>query len=238
MKKIISLVATAFILTAATGQKIIHDPNAEVRNVNGFHAIEISGGIDMYLSNGDEAVAVSAKDDDVRAGIKTEVKDGVLKIWYERKSAMNMVFNRNKALKVYVAYKTLDRLEASGGCDVTVEGGITVSNLAMRFSGGSDFRGKVNVSYVKIEQSGGSDFHINGNATTIDVNANGGSDFLGYDLISQTCTINSGGGSDIEITVNKELSAEASGASDISWKGNATVKKAKASGAASVSHKS
>ncbi|MFL5739423.1 MAG: GIN domain-containing protein [Flavisolibacter sp.] len=50
--------------------------------------------------------------------------------------------------------------------------------------------------------------------------------------------MNASGGSDINITVNKELTAEASGASDVYWKGTATVKEVKATGAGSVSHKS
>ncbi|MFL5810265.1 MAG: GIN domain-containing protein, partial [Flavisolibacter sp.] len=77
-----------------------------------------------------------------------------------------------------------------------------------------------------------------GASSDLKVDASGGSDFHGYDLVTETCTVEASGGSDIDITVNKELSAEASGASDVSWKGSATVKKVKASGAGSVSHRS
>ncbi len=71
------------VSAAASAQKTINDANAEKRNVSGYHAIEVSGGIDLYLSQGDESVAVSASETKYRDRIKTEVKDGVLKIWYE-----------------------------------------------------------------------------------------------------------------------------------------------------------
>jgi hypothetical protein len=236
MKKVISLMLAGFLLVTAHAQKTIRDANAEVRNVSGFHAIEVSGGINLYLSNGDEAVAVSANDKEVRDRIKTEVKDGVLKIYYDWKA---MKFNlKGTSLKAYVSFKSLDRLSASGGSDVKAEGTIKSDKLNLHLSGGSDFNGRVEVVTLAIDQSGGSDANLSGTATDLRINASGGSDFSGYDLASDNCVIQASGGSDIDITVNKELYAEASGASDVNWKGKATVKGAHASGAGSVSHRS
>ena len=226
----------AFTLATGFAQKTIHDANAEVRNVSGFHAIEVSGGIDLFLSNGDEVVAVSANDKEARDRIKTEVKDGVLKIYYDWKKVK---FNlKGTSLKAYVSFKSLNQLSASGGSDVKSESIIKSDKLNLDLSGGSDFNGKVDVGNLTINQSGGSDADLSGTAGTIKIEASGGSDFNGYDLVSDNCAIHASGGSDIEITVNKELSAEASGASDVSWKGKATVKEAKATGAGSVSHRS
>jgi len=236
MKKISTLLVTAFITTVALAQKTIHDPNVEVRNVNNFHVIEVEGGINLYLSSGDEAVAVSASDKEARDRIKTEVKNGVLRIYYDWKGIKISI--SGKTLKAYVSYKTLDKLSASGGSNVRVEGTIRANKLDLHISGGSDFTGKVEVEHLSIDQSGGSDVDMTGRATNITINASGGSDFDGYDMVTDICSIDASGGSDINITVNKEISAEASGASDVSWKGSATVKKAEASGAGSVSHRS
>jgi hypothetical protein len=238
MKKTFSLLAAAFLLVTTHAQKTINDPNAEVRNISGFHAIEVSGGIDLYLSNGDEAVAISAKDSETRGRIKTEVKDGVLRIYYEWKKGLKFNFSSNRSMKAYVSYKTLDGLSASGGSDVSVDGSIKTSSLNLNLSGGSDFKGGVNAETLTAHISGGSDVSISGSAKSLKINASGGSDFNGYDLVTDVCNIDASGGSDIDITVNKELQAEASGASDVSWKGSATVKKARASGAGSVSHRS
>jgi hypothetical protein len=238
MKKITSLLAASFFLVTGFAQKTIHDPNVEVRNISGgFHAIEVSGGIDLYLSNGNETVAVSANDKDVRDRIVTEVKDGVLKIYYDWKKGIKINL-KGKSLKAYVSFKSLDKLSASGGCDVAMEGTLQTSKLSIDLSGGSDFKARISVATLVVNQSGGSDANLTGSAIDMRIDASGGSDFSGYDLVADNCIIQASGGSDVNITVNKELYAEASGASDISWKGSAAVKKASASGAGSVSHRS
>lgn len=237
MKKIVFAVFVFMISASVYAQKTIHDANAEARNISGFHAIEVSGGINLYLTNGDEAVAVSAKDKDIRDRIVTEVKDGVLKIYFDWKSGLKLNL-RGSSLKAYVSFKTLDKLYASGGSDVLLEGTVQSGKLDLHLSGGSDFKGRLEVGSLMISQSGGSDCNVNGKVTDIKIEASGGSDFSGYDLVTDNCVIQASGGSDVEVTANKEFYAEASGASDVRWKGAAEVKGAKASGAGSVSHKS
>lgn len=234
MKKLFLLVAIAFVALSATAQKTVYDANAEVRPVKGYHAIRVSSGIDLYLSYGDEAVAVSAKDIESRNRIKTEVKNGVLTIGYDWKDGVSFFKGVNRQLKAYVSYKTLDLLSASGGSDIVVDGTINVSKLNMEISGGSDFKGKVNIEDLKVDQSGGSDVDIAGRAGRITVDASGGSDFSGYELVAETATVDASGGSDVEITVNKQLTANASGGSDISYRGNASTVNSNKSGGSSV----
>jgi hypothetical protein len=229
MKKISLCILLAGLTLAGAAQKTINDPNAEKRNVSGFHAIEIGGGVDLYLSQGDEAVAVSANEAKYRDRIKTEVKNGVLKIWYETNSNINVDWG-NRKLKAYVSFKELDNLSASGGSDVKTEGAIQANRFTLHVSGGSDFDGKINTTDLTIEQTGGSDVSVSGKTNSLRITASGGSDFDGYELISENCTASATGGSDINVTVNKELNATASGGSDVHYKGNATVKENKSGG--------
>jgi len=231
MKKIFSLLLLAAGFTAVA-QKTIKDPNAEKRNVSGYHAISVSGGIDLYLSQGNESVAVSASETKHRDLIKTEVKDGILSIWYDYKNSDDRKGARN--LKAYVSFATLDKLTGSGGSDIDIDGIIKVSSLKLDISGGSDFEGKIEANDLAIEASGGSDVDISGAVKKLEINASGGSDFSGYALTTDVCNLEASGGSDVEITVNKELNAVASGSSDISYKGNAVVKEVKTSGSSSI----
>jgi hypothetical protein len=237
MKKILLLLFIASSLMVQA-QKTIYDANVETRSVKGYKSIKVSHGIDLHLSYGEEAVAVSAKDLEYRDRIKTEVENGVLKIWYEWKEGKNILMANNKNLKAYVSYKNLETLSASGGSDIFVDGSIDVNNLSISVSGGSDFKGKVSVNDLKINLSGGSDAVISGKATNVSISASGGSDLKGYDLVSDVATISASGGSDVEITVNKDLDARASGGSDIYYKGGASVKETRSSGASSVKKRS
>jgi Putative auto-transporter adhesin, head GIN domain len=229
MKKLLFSLLVTGLITTVSAQKTINDPNAEKRNVSGFHAIEVGGGIDLYLSQGEEAVAVSASKNEYRARIKTEVKGGVLKIWYEWNSNLRFDWSNHK-LKAYVSFKDIDRLEGSGGSDISVDGSIKVAKLAMEVSGGSDFDGKVETGELNIQASGGSDVRISGKTDRLIIDASGGSDFKGYDLASDICNVEASGGSDIQVTVNKELSANASGGSDVYYKGTGLIRDLKTSG--------
>jgi hypothetical protein len=230
MKKIF-LLAAVLITLGATAQKTVHDANAVTRPAKGFHAIEMSDGIDLYLSQGnEEAVAVSASSAEYRDKIKVEVVNGVLKIYYEDRSNNWRVNWGNRKMKAYVSVKTIDQLHASGGADIVIEDELNVPGLSMHISGGSDFKGKINAKQFNLSASGGSDTHISGRADDVKIDASGGSDVHAYEFITGNCTVQSSGGSDVKITANKQIDAHASGGSDIYYKGTASVNSAKSGG--------
>jgi hypothetical protein len=229
----------AGVTAFAQSPKIINDPNAQKRTVGSFHAIAIHSGIDLYLNQGgDEAVAVSAAEEDVRNRIKTEVQDGVLNIYLDDNVLHGNWGWHNRKMKAYVSCKVLDELKASGGSDVYIEEAIKSPKLELHLSGGSDLHGKLEVSgELTIGQSGGADAYISGSAAQLSLHVSGGSDFHGYDLAVEDCKAEASGGSDVYVTVNKELNASASGGSDIHYKGNGTVRESHTSGSGSVSRR-
>ena len=236
MKNTLLLAAFTMMGLLAFSQDVISDKNAEKRNASGFHAIEMASGIDLYFSQGDEAVAVSAGDISDRDKIKTEVSNGVLKIFIDTKG-FHWGARGDRKLRAYVSCKVLDRLEASGGSDVYIKDVLKGDKLDLNLSGGSDLKGKITVGRLAIDQSGGSDSFISGTASELSVHASGGSDFHGYDLAADMCNVEASGGSDIHLTANKELNIEASGGSDVFYKGAAVIREMHSSGSSSISHK-
>ena len=229
------MMAVASVMTVSA--QTYNDPNAQVRNVKGFHSIHVSNAIDLYLSqSNEEAVAVSASEEKYRDKIITEVDNGVLKI-YLGKDSWKFWKNGNKKLKAYVSFKTLNGLHASGASDVQVNGVIKSDRLDLRLSGASDFRGTIEVNTFNIDQSGASDAEVRGSATAIRAEASGASKMKGYDLRTENCNARASGASDIRVTCNKELNAHASGASGIYYKGSAVIREVRSSGASSVSKK-
>ena len=221
---------------AVRAQKtIVHDPNAQVRTVKGYHGIEVSDGIDLYLSQGDEeTVVVSAKDIKMRDRIKTEVTNGILRISLPHGWSVH-----DYRLKAYVSFTTLDRLLATGASDVFVDGVIAGEDLFVSLSGASDFKGAVNVKRLKMEQSGASDARLTGAVSEMaSFNSSGSSHIKGYDLVTQRCTVDASGASDIQITVNKELSVSLSGASNVYYKGAGVIRETHFSGASGIKKES
>lgn len=234
MKRITVLFAGLVCLTSlSVNAQSINDPNAEVRNARNFHGIAVSNAFDVYLSQGnEEAVAVSASDKSDRDMIKIEVKDGILHIGLDKGWKWN---SGNKKLKAYISFKQIDKLTVSGACDVFISGVLKANELTINQSGASDLKGKLDVKKLIVDISGASDILVSGVATQLNVEASGASDFKGFDLVTDYCDVRASGASGIRITVNKELSAHASGASDIKYKGEGLIRDLKTGGASSVS---
>ena len=126
-------------------------------------------------------------------------------------------------------------MNISGACDVFITGTLKAGDLDINQSGASDLKGKIDVNKLSVDLSGASDMTVTGTVTQLDVEASGASDFRGYDLVTETCNATASGASDIKVTVNKELSAHATGASDVRYKGNGVIRDLKSSGSSSVS---
>ncbi len=237
MKKIVIAAILGLGLSAVQAQNeknIVVDANAEVRHASGFSAIEVSGAIDLYISQGtEEAVAVSASADEIRARIRTEVKGGTLHIYLDGKGLNWKIWGNNK-MKAYVTFKTLARLEASGACNIKATEVIKGEELAIELSGASDFTGEVAYNKVKLNTTGASQIRISGTAAFTSVDASGACTVKGYDLKTDMCRADASGASNIYITVNKELNAGASGGSSIYYKGTGLIRDISSSGGASI----
>jgi hypothetical protein len=241
MKKLLSILVVLAFVDVSHAQLTINDPNAEKREAKNFHAISISNAFNVFISQGnEEAVAVSASEEKYKQDIKVEVKDGVLKIWIEKEGKFWKGWNGDKMkLKAYISFKNIDRLTASGACDIRVQGQINADDLNVNLSGASDLKeGKINAKKLTVDVSGASDMNVSGTAAELNVEASGASDFKGFDLTVDYCNAHASGASTINITVNKELSARATGASDVHYKGNGLIREIKTSGASSISKRS
>lgn len=213
----------------------ISDPNIQVREARDFHAISVSGAFDVFLTQGnEEKVAVSAEREKDLAYITVEVSNGVLKIGWDHRSGKWS--NGNRKLRAYISFRMLNKLEAGGASDVAIVGGWKADEAEIVLGGASDVKGTVNMGRLSVNLSGASDGKLEGRADQLTVKASGASSFKSYDLVTENCKANASGASDIRITVNTEIIAEASGASDIHYRGRAISKEIRASGASSVSH--
>lgn len=223
-----------FGMNAQNAGTVINDPNAELRNISGFHTIMIEDGIDLYLTqSGSESVAVSAIKSEHRAKIVTKVVDGVLKIYFNENGVV--ISWRERKLRAYVSVKEIQGIKAYGGSDVIIKGVLQAKKLQIQVSGGSDLVGGVEVSEeLSIEGTGGSDLRLRGTANNMKVKVTGGSDFEGIELKTDYAIVEANGGSDANVWVQKEIYAEARGGSDIHYKGDPTIKHKSATGGGSI----
>jgi len=201
----------AGLLAFAQNPNVINDPNAQKRSVGDFHGIKVSGGIELFLSQGnEEAVAVSANDPELRDRLRTEVKDGVLHIYLDDKW-WHWSWNGSVKLRAYVSCKVLDQLRGSGGSNIHVDQTIKSDRLDVHLSGGGQLHGRFEAGQMTAGISGGGDLYIGGTTGMLDVHVSGGGDFHGFDLATDSCEAHVSGGGGVSVTVNKSLDATVHG---------------------------
>jgi hypothetical protein len=240
MKKInqfITLIAIALALPVLSSAKdLITDGSVngnknvitQDRSVTSFHAIKVSGGIDVELSQGNEPKLQVEADENLMALIRTEVKGGVLNIYHEGD------IHNAKTMKIHLTFQQLDAITASGGCDITSKQKLSFATLRTNLSGGCDIKLELKANSLVCVHSGGCDAELSGEAENCSFNVSGGCDVKAKEFTLKNCSIDASGGSDVSVNVSGELKMEASGASDITYYGKPTKIQQSAHGASDI----
>ncbi|MCW3108384.1 MAG: hypothetical protein JWQ09_2890 [Segetibacter sp.] len=238
MKSVILLILMVLGGFVGNAQNIVYDENAEVRVVERFSGIEVSGSVSLYLSQGSvQGVAISAGEAKYNNKIKTEVKNGVLRISVEG-GVWNGFNWTNRKLKAYVTVTDINRLEVSGASYASITGALRGDDLKLDVSGASEIKGMINVNKLNLDISGASVARLSGTAKDGLIDASGACKVNGYDLSIETCKASSSGASNIKVKVTGELNANASGGSNIYYKGSGIAKVMNASSGASIKNRS
>jgi len=232
MKTFIKSSAILFIVAASYIAKAQETKSFTVKN---FNSIGVSSGIDLYLTQGgSESVNVKA-DSEILKDIVVEQSGSNVTLKFKDGINWGSMF-KNRTIKAYVSFKSLNAIAASGGSDVFAQNQIKTDKLAIRSSGGSDLKLSVVCKDLSIQSSGGSDIDLKGKAENMTIQSSGGSDIDAYELIADYAKVQASGGSDVNLYVNKGLEASASGGGDVSYKGNASLKKTSSSKSGDVHH--
>ncbi|WP_439184865.1 head GIN domain-containing protein [Carboxylicivirga taeanensis] len=225
MRKIMLLLLV--VLTTVTQSQ-----EKETRTLDDFTRISVSSGIDLYLTQaGDQALEVVCRKDILHKLI-TEVQGNTLKIYIKGRGGWN--WGENSVPKVYVSFKELEELTASGGSDVYGQNVLEQPFVHVSSSGGSDVYLEVNTQELKLTTSGGADMKLKGTADKLIAISSGGSDINARELKAQFVKVTSSGGSDAVVWVEKEIVANASGGSDITFYGAPERKQLNESGAGDI----
>lgn len=200
-----------------------------------FKNVSVSSGIDLYLDPSGKNLAELVTDKNIISAVVVEQEGNTLT--FKLKEGIRKT---TKGIKIYLSYRTLEGIEASGGSDVYMMNKSSIiksKSLSIDASGGSDIRLAIDIEALKCESSGGSDIYLNGTANTANFDCSGGSDVKAKELTTQICSIESSGGSDAIVTATKSIKIDASGASDVTYYGNPKSVSVSKSGASDVYRK-
>jgi hypothetical protein len=231
MKNTVSLLMVLALCISLNAQKTINDPNAQVRSVSGYHGVAVSGSIELFLTQGnEESVVISADDTNLRDKVITEVDDGILRIYLERKNKIQIDWPNQKKIRAYVSVKDIDYLSSAGSGKLHIEGNIKTDKLKVDISGSGNLEGAVTTKDLSLGISGSADADLSGTAEKSDFHISGSGNIRSYDFSTEYCNASISGSGNVKVTVTKELSADISGSGSVFIKGDGLIRDYSASG--------
>jgi hypothetical protein len=226
-----------FATVALTAQqtKVYNDPNAKVRIIRGaFTKISVSSGVRLYITQSNEvSLATSVSEEKFDERFKTEVEDGVLKIYFDNKG-LGMGWDKNRKLTAWLSVKDLEAIKGSAGCMVTLTNELDVKNMNMSFTSGSQITGALKAASLDASATSGASIDISGSAGKTNFSANSGASIKGFELESQYCTAFANSGAEIKVRVQKEIQASANSGGSVAYEGEAVLNKGKVNSGGSV----
>lgn len=190
----------------------------ETRKVSGFDSISVDYPASVFISQGNtESLKVEA-DDDVLPGLKTEVMNNELRIYYKKDGDKRI--NPTKTIVITITVKDLKAVDFSSAGELTMDG-ISSDGLDISLSGAGNIDlNDVNVKELSVNMSGAGSMTASGTADDLSLNISGFGDFNGKDLQSKTGSVNISGAGGASVWTEDKLDATISGAGSVDYYGS------------------
>ncbi len=201
------------------------------RQVEMFESISASAGIEVVLIQDSAIKVVVEADDNLQDIIKTEVSNGELKIYPEKR------IRSSKAKKVFVTFKTIHSLNVSSGAEIKSQSELKLSSLDLSASSGAKIDLALVVNDLNVEGNSGGDIYLTGSAENLSVDGSSGVNIKASDLQSKTCNAGASSGATLKIFVSEKIIAKASSGGNIKVAGNPKDRNIEKSSGGNVSFK-
>ncbi|MFZ0282752.1 MAG: head GIN domain-containing protein [Bacteroidales bacterium] len=201
------------------------------RTAGNFTGIKVSTGIDVYLKQTDNESIVVEADENLHEYIKTEIRDGVLNVYTDA----NIRTAERK--RVYVTMENIRSIKTTSAGDVIGETPVKSDQLELSASSAGNINLEVYAKVIEADISSSGDITLNGTADRLNVNLSSAGDLNAYDLEAREADVSASSAGDADVSVTERLTARASSAGDINYKGNPKYINANSSSAGGVHRK-
>jgi hypothetical protein len=192
----------------------------ETRAVSGFDAVEFSFMGEVAITQGEEEGLTITGDDNILPLIKTEVQNGVLRIYTQGVNVAQPITPLRYDLKV----KDLRRVVLSGAGNIAAPA-LTTDRLEATVSGAGGIEiNDLTADTLRVNLSGLGNANFAGEVANQEVTLSGAGSYFGEDLRSGVAKITISGMGDAAVWATEMLNATISGAGNISYKGSPNVR--------------
>ena len=184
------------------------------RQAERFSGIRVSSGIDVFLRQGDiERIEVEA-DENLHEYILTEIKGGNLHVYTDANI-------RDAEMKrVYVTMKDILSVKTSSAGDIIGLTPVRSDLLELSASSAGNIKLEVYAKEITADISSSGDMTLSGQADKLNANLSSAGDLNAFELEVREAGISASSAGDADINVSERITARASSAGDINYKGN------------------
>jgi len=188
----------------------------EVRSLDEFDQIEVSRGMNVYITQGSPKKVLVVADNNLHEIIRTEVHGHVLKVYAEK----NIRDAEEK--KVMITVEKLSGVETSSGANVWSQGKIMSDDMDLHASSGANLTLELDVKNLEASCSSGANVKLSGSAIKAEMGASSGANLIGEKLKTNQCKLEASSGSNVSSTVMEKLEAHASSGGNVFYYGAPT----------------
>lgn len=223
--------------TTETGEpKIVG--NQKLYDITDFEELEISGMFKVNVQQGSKYKVAFSGDEASLANLNLIKSGNTLSISTRQKKWWNWLNQNNQeTLEVTIVAPEITEIELNGACKATITGFKNKDEFNIIISGVSEAVTDINTGTLNAEVSGASSLTLSGKAKNAEITVSGSSGLKAFNFAVKEMVAEVSGVSQAEVNVSDKLTAEASGASGILYKGNTTNVQSETSGASSVKAK-
>jgi hypothetical protein len=213
-----AIALSSLILFSCDATRGKGDLITETRPEKDFHALDIhtSGRVEVRT---DSVFKVEITcEENILPYLETDVKNGVLKIDFDR-----LVYDVD-GLRIVVAAPSWDAFEVEGSADVEVKDPIQGAALTTRVSGSGDidiFKAQFEKTICSVAGSGS--ITLAGKGSFLEGNISGSGDIQALQFPVKTSKINISGSGDARLEVSDSLDVIINGSGGVEYRGNAVT---------------
>jgi hypothetical protein len=186
----------------------------QTRNVKDFSKIDVSRGMNVYISQGEFTKVVVKADENLLDAIETKTDGDILII-----RATENIRNATSK-KVFVTVPNLEEIEASSGSNIYSETKLVFKELEVSTSSGCNVKLEIDSEKTEFSASSGSNINLSGSANSFNAKASSGSNIKAEGLTVEACEAKASSGSNIWITAKTDFSGDVSSGANIFVYGN------------------
>jgi len=186
----------------------------EKRNVGAFESLEVCCNLNAYVTFGNELSVSVEADENLQEIIRTVIDNKTLKIY------TRPFIRKAKAKKVHITVPWLKSIEVSSASSCEGKNILKIDELKLDVSSAANLKLEAETRILRVEVSSGSKAELRGSAEKLYAEVSSAGSLEAYELRAKDCDVEASSAGHAAVYAIEELSASASSAGSITYKGD------------------